>query len=79
MRGRHFLFLHILVLLFVMFSSGVFAEDDGTLVFTDKPTEYELNNDAMYTNPSKDTVQTLIQWSNSCYHNVQELLTRVIF
>ena len=74
MRGRHFLFLHILVLLFVMFSSGVFAEDDGTLVFKGKPTENELNNDDMYTNPSKDTVQTLIQWSNSCYHNVQELL-----
>ncbi len=57
-----------------MFSSGVFAEDDGTLVFEDKPTENELNNNAMYTTPSRDTVQTLIQWSNSCYHNVQELL-----
>ena len=33
MRLRHVVFLHILALLFVVFSSGVFAEGDGTLVF----------------------------------------------
>ncbi len=64
MRGRHFLFLHILALLFVMFSSGVFAEDaeyDGILVFENEPTDEQLNNDPMYVTPSKETVKALIQ------------------
>lgn len=79
MRGRHILFLHILALLFVMFSSDVFAEGDGTLVFTNEPTDAQLNSLAMYVTPSKSTVETLIQWSNSCYDNVDKLLNRSNF
>lgn len=74
MKRRHFIFLHVLAVLFVLFSSGVFAEGDGSLSFTNEPTDEQLNNLAMYLTPSKDTVETLIQWSNSCYSNVHVLL-----
>ena len=63
MRRQHFLFFSILALLFVLFSSGVFAEGDGTgtLVFRNKPTDAQLNSLAMYVTPSQSTVNTLIQ------------------
>lgn len=73
MKLRHRLFLYSLAVFFVVFSRGVFTEGDGTLVFTNEPTAEQLNSDPMYMDPSKETVKTLIQWSNSCKANVDDL------
>ncbi|MYB66737.1 hypothetical protein F4083_03260 [Candidatus Poribacteria bacterium] len=76
MRGRHYLFFYILALLFVMFDSGVYA-DDGTLVFDNEPTFAQLDDpeyaNGMYTTPSVHTTETLIQWANQCDLNVFKL------
>ncbi len=43
MRGRQYLFIYILALLFVMFNIGVYA-DDGTLSFRNEPTFAQLDD-----------------------------------
>ncbi len=82
MRGQHYLFIYILLLLFVMFNSGVYA-DDGTLVFQNEPTFAQLDDpeykNGMYTTPSVHTTETLIQWANSCRDNVFELFVESEF
>lgn len=78
MRGRYYLFIYILALLFVMFDSGVYA-DDGTLVFRNEPTFDQLDEEAMYTNPSVHTTSVLIGWVNNCRHNVFELSVEAKF
>ncbi len=76
MRGQHYLFIYILLLLFVMFNSGVYA-GDGTLVFENEPTFAQLDDpeyeNGMYTTPSVHTTETLIQWANQCDLNVFKL------